>query len=761
MLPVKLRIGLLWSVTAGAAWGDTGSAEDSVDTAQNLPQPLIELESLCGDGLDYPSLCTALREAEVCSEPEDERASECADELQSLRALLGDASILLDDRGTMAQRMEAARQLSVSADPRALPFVRAASRSDESEIRALAVSVASNWKSAEAVDLLVQCAQRERDEEIMEAAFQALEDLSMPESGEALYIMAGSETLANDRRARASQALESAYPELLADRGAPSHGSDRLGMTAAVAANGLVGGMALGSVGVWGQSDAGIGIGAMGGGAIGVGTGVLYARGQPLSRGQGLRYASNVGWGTTGAIILNEIADTDDNSAALVLTAGTVTGAVTGFRAMQQSLDEKDVMETNLTGYLGLQLARGTVLSIMEDQPCHWDVDLEDASCWAYRETRTRTAQIGMLAGSAGGLAFGHVMSSRWNPSSDDIYLATSLGAQSAWVAGWLPEALELDIDVAPLVNLGFHGGVSAALAVAHRRPVDSSTTSMMNYGAVAGNALGAGLALIPANSKEQTIVRSMLGVGMLSTGLGAWAAPQLELSTGDATMVGVGTGLTMIQVASLAQVLQDYGFLQHSDQSVGLVLSAGSLSSAGLMALGSRFDPEPLDSLFIASTGGWGYWFSGLGMVALDPDIHDSGKLLIATASADLAMGVGGLILWEGTELQPRDTLMPQLIGVGGATIGSLVVALGSDDGQKIAWGALGGSAVGLATGSLLSFNLDSGTAQPAALTSGLIPDRFRQRLDLPGEWSISALPMMQEGGSLGGHVSIRGYGF
>ena len=147
--------------------------------------------------------------------------------------------------------------------------------------------------------------------------------------------------------------------------------------------------------------------------------------------------------------------------------------------------------------------------------------------------------------------------------------------------------------------------------------------------------------------------------------------------------------------------------------------------------------------------------------MIALDPDLDDSAKLLIATASADLAMGVGGLILWDGTDLQPRDTLIPQLVGVGGATIGSLVVALGSDDGQKIAWGALGGSAVGLAAGSLLSFKIDSGAAQPDSSTAGLIPDRFRQRLDLPGEWSISALPMMQEGGSLGGHVAIRGYGF
>ena len=188
-------------------------------------------------------------------------------------------------------------------------------------------------------------------------------------------------------------------------------------------------------------------------------------------------------------------------------------------------------------------------------------------------------------------------------------------------------------------------------------------------------------------------------------------------------------------------------------------MLSSGAIASAALMAASPRLDPAPLDSLFVASAGGWGYWYSGLGLVAAGSELESSTQLLIATGAADLTMALGGLVVWDGTELQPKDTLIPQLCGVGGATLGALVVALSSEEGQTIAWGALGGSTVGLAIGSGVSKtrsveNLVSRADSWGPLQRFSLPDP-------PGQWGVSAMPMLQEDGSLGAHFSLTGLGF
>ena len=117
----------------------------------------------------------------------------------------------------------------------------------------------------------------------------------------------------------------------------------------------------LSSVGTWGKSDLGIDLGRLGGGAIGAGTSYLYTRQNPISAGQGLRYASNVSWGFFGAQLVNDAAfgfdyytDADGhttcagdcNAAALFRTLGVGAGAWLGYRAMQNAPTTSDVMET-------------------------------------------------------------------------------------------------------------------------------------------------------------------------------------------------------------------------------------------------------------------------------------------------------------------------------------------------------------------------------------------------------------------------------
>jgi hypothetical protein len=118
--------------------------------------------------------------------------------------------------------------------------------------------------------------------------------------------------------------------------------------------------------------------------------------------------------------------------------------------------------------------------------------------------------------------------------------------------------------------------------------------------------------------------------------------------------------------------------------------------------------------------------------------------------------MGLGAAIISERTDTTPKDTMVPQLCGVAGATLGSLGVFLATEEEQPVAIGALTGATVGLGVGAIIGPKLNLGS-RPVATAWEMLP---KPDIDPPGQWSFSGLPAMQADGSMGAVLSLSAHG-
>jgi hypothetical protein len=157
-----------------------------------------------------------------------------------------------------------------------------------------------------------------------------------------------------------------------------------------------------------------------------------------------------------------------------------------------------------------------------------------------------------------------------------------------------------------------------------------------------------------------------------------------------------------------------------------------------------------------MGSTAGWGALYGSVGQIALGKELSDADAVLTTTIAADVGMGLGAAIISERTALTPLDTMVPQLCGVAGATLGSLGVLLGTEEAQPVAIGALTGATVGLGVGALIGPRLNLPNKSVAAAWE-MLP---KPHLDPPGQWSFSGLPAMQADGSMGAVLSLSARG-
>ncbi len=156
-----------------------------------------------------------------------------------------------------------------------------------------------------------------------------------------------------------------------------------------------------------------------------------------------------------------------------------------------------------------------------------------------------------------------------------------------------------------------------------------------------------------------------------------------------------------------------------------------------GLTALGAAVDPQAGDMLFLGSAGAWGAWYGALTPIALELEGDFDDFLLTTTVTGDVFLALGGLALLPPLDLEPTRTLLPQLFGVGGATLGAMGVALFSLEQNEVAMGAVIGSTVGLAGGGITAAVL--GPRDRASLVpAGRLPALAR----LPGHWSPTLTP-------------------
>ena len=683
-------------------------------------------------------------------------------------SLLGHAAAAVDDRLDDARREAAIAAMAELSDPRALPFLRAAALLDDPEIREAALRAAARFNHAEATDLGDRVARAPAlPLEDRLRAVDLLGDLGRDDAGQALHRLAGAKGIPSRVRVAANRTFLESYPTLAASMAPPSNPVDGLGGVIGVAANGVAGGVLLSSVGAWGQLDEGTAIGAVGGSLIGLGTGWLYASGRPITRGQGLAYASGVGWGLSAGLMAQwavvpadhpNIGDRERrNVGALLRVAGTGVGAGVGAWVMSHDPAAADVLEVDLAGYTGSQIAWGVSRLALGPDDFGPDPWLDPNGDRTYRlelARRDRVRTGATLIGVVAGLGVGAAARGAWDLQPGDALLAGVIAGESAWIGGWMPTAIDPDANPDGHVHTALHAGLAVGLlATALDGPTPARRGAVAAYGGVAGNLLGAGLPMLSARPpSDQTTAQVMLPLGAAGTIAGALLSERLDPDGGDWAMIGVGVPLATAQAAAIGAVLDAKGQIRGS-QVPGIAVTTAGASSFVLMGIAPLVDPEPADMALLGAAAAWGTWYGGLTQVALDLDLQRGDDVLLGMVTADAFLIGGGVLISPMVDLDPKLTLGAQLGGVGGATLGALGAGLASNDAQTAAAGAVIGSTVGLAGGAAVTWFVRQ--KRGPSVATGLSRPR------LPGVWTPTAEPTVRPDGSAVMLWGIRGEGW
>jgi len=688
-----------------------------------------------------------------------------AAERERLRLLLDDASVLLDDREAEGDRLAAALRLGERGDADALPFLRAAARSRSESVQVATVRAAAALDDAQlSQDVLHDpnlffSARRE--------AIAALVSLQRREAGERLWAAANDRKLWRSLRRDAAVGFEDGYPDLLEEFGPPTATSDALGFTAGVLANGVTGGILLSSIGTWGRSDEAVVIGALGGSAVGLGTAVLYTRQRPVTAGQGLRYASDVAWGLTAAGLASGLTYSDAwdlrdrhraNLSALYRAVGVGVGAGLGMARLGDDIDPVDVIESDLSGILGLAVAMSIndiawsgVPQVRPDPwACDaWNLDEPKPKVCRHRGYRDVSLWSAGLVGAAAGVGIHAAVREAWDLQPEDLLFASVVGGEAAWIGGWLPQTLDgrtrASHAMAPLT-----AGMAAGLLASHFRPVGPEISAGMAWGTLLGNTSGYGIASL-TDAPDEVRIAFMLGAGVAGTVAGGVAGAHLDPTLGDMAMLGIGVPLATAEGAAIGYFLDEKGWVS-AEQSTGLWLTSFSVSGIGLTALATQVDPKPGDMVFLGTAAAWGVWYGTMTPLALQLPGDPEDGVLAATLTGDVFLLLGGLALMRPLDLEPRQTAVAQISGVAGATAGALAVAMASAEAEHVAAGAVIGSTVGLVTGAFLT-TLVSSTGERKRQVSLM-------RLRVPGTWAVQLLPTVQEDGQPGLYAGVTATG-
>lgn len=688
-------------------------------------------------------------------------------------ALLESAGVLLAADASAEERRTAASALAQSGVPAAARLLESAVDARDPAVQIAALEAWATVPGPDAVRIATAAMRSDAYESAVRlAAVEVLGELRTAEAGEALWAASSDRALPDLLRRAAREELERSYPALLAARGRPADAGSVLGVIVGSAGNGLAGAVMLSAVGTWGQNEGAAVIGGIGGGIIGVGTGALYGATKSTTLGQGAAYTSGAGWGFTGSLLASnailgprtgripweyweeeggeeEATRKWRNAAAGLRLAGTLGGATAGWFWMRSDPSPEDVLEVDLAGYLGTEMGVGAAdLMAGRTRSCVYEgpeYDLygfvESVDCDDFFASVKGRSWAG-LGGMALGLGAGALASPGWSPDLGDLSFGLVVGAETGWVGAFLPMALDVD-EPDGNFRLAFHGGVAGGLLAAHFLDPSPRRAALTGWGAVLGNGLGAGLPMLAGAETGQVVTGTMLPVGVAGTVAGAVLAPKLGMDAGDVAMLGVGVPLGIAQGVAMGSVLQDEGVLE-GDRGPGLALTFSALNGMLLTGLTVPAEPQVDDMLFLGSAAAWGVWYGLLTPVAMDLDLDGTELTLSSMITGDAFLLIGGLALPEATlNLNPRRTVLPQLAGVTGATLGALGAALASPEGADVARGAVIGSTVGLVGGGVIVALVPPREPRRAAL---LLPE-----IDPPGDWHASLGPGALEDGSTG----------
>lgn len=653
--------------------------------------PSLTPEAACAAQAQLRELMAQLTSEAPADAPTQAVAEPSCQDDPRLASLLGAASDLLDEGRDTDARIDAAQRLALLGDERAVVFLAAASRERDVGLQVASLAAAAAYPGAASIALgRARLIEEHQPDAVHRAAIDLLVAVNLPEAGAVLLEIAEDDDLPNATRADALDAVLAHYPQLLEGRETPAVPRSWAGNALTSAATGVVGGVMLSSVGEWGKFGPGAAIGAVGGGVIGAGAGAFYAWSRPRTLGQGMAYGSAVGWGLDLGARVSQLTEASDDVAAGLRVAGVAVGAGAGFYLMGQDPDPSSVLEVDTAGWVGAEIGAATAVIV---QSTRHQLGVPD----------NLYAPHGAIAGSAVGLTTGLLLKDKWALTPEAAAYAAVTGAELGIASSLVPSILD-NGDFAGPGRLGLHLGVAAGLGVAALKPVGYERAGWAAYGAAMGNALGLGApSLVSARPSEQGVSALVAGAGLAGLVGGTLVAPRMDASSGDLAMLAVGIPLAGLEGLGVGYYLADED-IANSDFQRGLSLTGVAVAGVGLAALGQRVDPEPGKMAFLATAATWGAFY-GFGMpLALD-HVEGLGRLALSTTlTADAFLAGGALLMSPLVDLAPSATVIPQLAGLTGATVGALSVALTTSESRPVVQGALIGATVGLVGGGITS---------------------------------------------------------
>ena len=333
-----------------------------------------------------------------------------------------------------------------------------------------------------------------------------------------------------------------------------------------------------------------------------------------------------------------------------------------------------------------------------------------------------------------------------WEPDAPDVGTAV-LGAYVVTDAlGLVEDTDAFDTDYydgewgAVGTNLGLIGGLTAA----HYLEPDWNAVSLSAGYSIIGKLGGISIATLADKPESERLISTPLSIA--GTVGGAIASTSLKPDKNDLAAVGVGTAIVTANTASITTKLYEGDAIENSTRD-GMTGLLATVTAGGLLAASNGYDMARERSLFLTTGAGWGVYYGSLTQVLIPGELPLEDAALITVGVMDLGIGAAGYLTSESGGIDPRDTFVPQLIGVAGGTVGALGVMLADASPEAIAGGALLGSTAGLVGGALMApkFKRSKKGGRTALLGT-----------DAPGNWTFLALPSVGDDGSMGGNVQL-----
>lgn len=288
-----------------------------------------------------------------------------------------------------------------------------------------------------------------------------------------------------------------------------------------------------------------------------------------------------------------------------------------------------------------------------------------------------------------------------WQPTPASALFAGVWSGQMAIASSELLPAVDMTYPEG-WVRLTGHASMAGALVYDHFNPVSYDQSIFSAYGASAGYLLGYGMSDLfsggyKAGQRNAALLSTIGTIG------GTTLGNQMNFSTSDWVSTGVGLGIAWWHMETLGTISAENEWITYR-QAGGLVQTGMGAAGLALLGAGVKYDLSSADAIFLGSTAAWGAYYGALTPIALNIDDALTGaeSLALTLTASDVFLAAGSLGLFRD-QIDARQTAIPQVLGVAGATVGSLGAFLFTDSSQVVSGAALLGATAGLAGGVLL----------------------------------------------------------